>query len=153
MGSKGRRGTLLQSVVDVRHLNLLTTVVISPYPEAAGIDDKEDSEAKDECSHKAPHQCHHHIGTGLLLSTCGVREFGCPYSQPQPPCRLDADTQPPIHDRGACKWGAQTHLGVQLWVSPPASRCPQGVRTQRGNPWGDRSTCRCHCQLGSPPGR
>ena len=104
-GIKGQAGELLESVVDGRHLNLLTTVVISPYPEAAGIDDKEDSEAKDECSHKAPHQCHHKIGPGLLHSTCGIQVFGCPYCQPQALCRLDAETQPPIHDGGYANGG------------------------------------------------
>ena len=82
-GIEGQAGELLESVVDGRHLNLLTTVVISPYPEAAGIDDKEDAEAKDECSHKAPHQSHHQIGTGLLLSTCGVQVLGCVHPQHQ----------------------------------------------------------------------
>ena len=104
-GIEGQAGELLESVVDGRHLNLLTTVVISPYPEAAGIDDKEDSEAKDECSHKAPHQCHHKIGPGLLHSTCGIQVFGCPYCQPQALCRLDAETQPPIHDGGHANGG------------------------------------------------
>lgn len=50
----------------------LTTALICPYPEAAGIDDEEKAEAKDERSHKAPHQCQHQIGTGLLLSTRGL---------------------------------------------------------------------------------
>ena len=126
-GIEGQAGELLESVVDGRHLNLLTTVVISPYPEAAGIDDKEDSEAKDECSHKAPHQCHHQIGTGLLLGTCGVREFGCPYSQPQPPCRLDAETQPPIHDRGGMQMGGSDPPGgAGVGVTSSITLSPRG---------------------------
>jgi len=38
-----------------------TQTLISPYPEAAGIDDKEDAEGKDEDSSAAPHHCHHQV--------------------------------------------------------------------------------------------
>ena len=80
-GIEGQAGELLESVVDGRHLNLLTTVVISPYPEAAGIDDKEDAEGKDEDSSAAPHHCHHQVPTGHQLSTCGVQVLGCVHPQ------------------------------------------------------------------------
>ena len=58
-----------------------TQTLISPYPEAAGIDDKEDAEAKDEDSSAAPHHCHHQVPTGHQLSTCGVQVLGCVHPQ------------------------------------------------------------------------
>ena len=58
-----------------------TQTLISPYPEAAGIDDKEDAEAKDEGSSAAPHHCHHQVPTGHQLSTCGVQVLGCVHPQ------------------------------------------------------------------------
>ena len=56
-----------------------TSPHISPYPEALGIDDKEDAEAKGEGISAAPHHCHHQVPTVHQLRTCGVQECACPY--------------------------------------------------------------------------
>lgn len=98
-----------------------TMALISQPLASAGSEEEEDDEEGDE--HKgdstAPCHCHHQVPVGLHGSTCGVRVIWKSPSQTSSPQRWDAETVPHMGVTEDMQMGADTYLGVQMWVSPP----------------------------------
>lgn len=97
---------------------------ISLYPESAGIDDKEDAEAKDEGSSAAPQHRHHQVPMGHQLSPGGCRYLAV--FIPSITCtRMDEMTLPPVGDSGGNKirrleptWGYRCGSHLQRHAVP-----------------------------------